>query len=80
MIGKCSRSVAYEITPDFDAGLKIAESLFGEIAARTSDGIGVTRASYGESEQIAHDIVTSQAEDLGLEVDRDAALNSYRRA
>ena len=75
-----TRSVAYEITPDFDAGLKIAEYLFGEIAARTSDGIGVTRASYGESEQIAHDIVTSQAEDLGLEVDRDAALNSYMTA
>ena len=49
--------------------------LFSIIGQTTSDGVGITRASYGEGEQIAHDIVADEARALGLDVATDAALN-----
>ncbi len=61
----------------FEAAIAHAADLFAEIGDRTSDGVGVTRASYGEGEQLAHDKIASEAEALGLEIARDAALNLY---
>ena len=58
-----------------EAGLSLARSLFETVGSRTFDGVGFTRAAYGEGEQIAHDIVASAARDLGLGVDVDPALN-----
>lgn len=55
----------------------LAERFFDAMQAVSFDGIGITRASYGPGEQAAHDIFTELARELGLEVRRDAALNTY---
>lgn len=61
-----------------DESMAIAQRLFDDLAARTADpGGGVTRASYGEGEQIAYDMVAACARDIGLEVSGDAAGNAY---
>lgn len=52
-----------------------AASVFDTLRARTLDAPGVTRASYMEGEQLAHDIVAALARDLGLDVSVDAAGN-----
>ena len=59
------------ITPDID----LAERLFAELHAATFDGVGITRAAYGEGERIAHAIVRREAEAIGLECAVDAAGN-----
>lgn len=59
--------------PDF----ALADQLFSTLADHTSDGVGITRDSYGKGEQFAHDLVAAVARDLGLEIRRDAALNLY---
>lgn len=59
--------------PDID----LAERLFRVLRARSLDSPGVTRASYGPGEQMAHDLVAAEARDLGLEVAIDAAGNLY---
>ena len=61
----------------FAKSLSLAESLFTDIGERTHDGVGITRATYGEGEQIAHDRVAAEARTLGLEVTTDAAANLY---
>lgn len=58
-----------------NVGLRLAADLFTEIGQRTFDGVGVTRAAYGEGEQLAHDLVAQAARDLDLQVQIDAALN-----
>lgn len=57
------------------AGVAFAARLFDTIGEATFDGIGYTRASYGEDEQCAHDMVAEAALGLGLDVRKDAALN-----
>ncbi len=61
----------------FAESLALAEKLFTEIGGLTHDGVGITRATYGEGEQIAHDRVAAEARALGLEVATDAAANLY---
>ena len=56
-------------------GLRLASDLFTEIGQRTFDGIGVTRAAYGEGEQLAHDVVAQTARQLELQIEIDSALN-----
>jgi N-carbamoyl-L-amino-acid hydrolase len=53
----------------------IAATLLGELAQKTRDKIGITRASYGEGEQIAYDLLAKAGRDLGFEVSRDHAAN-----
>jgi N-carbamoyl-L-amino-acid hydrolase len=53
----------------------IAGTLLGELAQKTRDKIGITRASYGEGEQIAFDLLAKAGRDLGFEVSRDHAAN-----
>ena len=55
----------------------LAERLFEELRQRTGTERGITRASYGLGEQVAHDIVRREAELLGLAVETDAAANLY---
>ena len=43
----------------------LAEELFDALRAKTSDGIGITRASYGDGESKALDIIESKARALG---------------
>lgn len=61
------------VAPD----VALAERLFDELRRRTSASRGVSRASYGLGEQIAHDIVRREAERLGLDVVADAAANLH---
>jgi N-carbamoyl-L-amino-acid hydrolase len=60
-------------TPD----LSLAERLFRTLRERSADEPGVTRASYGPGEQMAHDLVTVTARELDLEVATDDAGNLY---
>lgn len=59
--------------PDF----QLARELFDTLDAKTRDGRGITRASYGEGEQFAHDLMASTARTAGLDVSNDAAGNLY---
>lgn len=60
------------------AARPFAERLFRQLAEHTRDSRGgITRPSYGEGEQWAHDFLAEQARAMSLEVARDAALNTY---
>jgi N-carbamoyl-L-amino-acid hydrolase len=59
------------------ADTSLAERLFRTLRERSLDTPGVTRASYGPGEQMAHDLVRAESESLGLEVATDAAGNLY---
>jgi len=54
-----------------------ADAFLAELRRRTADPPGVSRASYGEGEQLAHDMARAWAEELGLEIARDFAGNLY---
>jgi beta-ureidopropionase / N-carbamoyl-L-amino-acid hydrolase len=54
-----------------------AESLFAELAEKTSDPPGVTRDSYGAGEQTAHEICAATAREMDLDVWTDDAGNLY---
>ena len=53
----------------------IAERLFEEVRVATFDGVGITRASYGEGEERAMAIVERYAREAGLIAERDAGQN-----
>ena len=55
----------------------LAERFFDALHQASFDGVGITRASYGEGEQKAHEIFAELARELGLAVSRDAAVNTY---
>ncbi|AMY71064.1 hydantoinase/carbamoylase family amidase [Frigidibacter mobilis] len=55
----------------------LATRLFAELRMRTGGPRGITRASYGLGEQIAHDMVRREARRLGLESRIDAGCNLY---
>jgi N-carbamoyl-L-amino-acid hydrolase len=59
------------VAPDID----LAARLFDELRARTGHAGGITRASYGEGEELAHAMVRREAEALGLQLRVDAGLN-----
>ena len=54
-----------------------AAEVFERLRAASADERGVTRASYGEGEQAAHKLMAELAREMGLEVHRDAAANTY---
>ena len=66
-----------EFVDAVDASMPIAERLFDDLARKTADGVGVTRGSYGEGEQIAHDLLEDAAKALELEIEKDPAGNLY---
>lgn len=53
----------------------LAVELFDALRAQTSDGLGISRDSYGPRETIGLDIVDSKARQLGLQTERDAGAN-----
>ncbi len=59
------------LTPD----IGLAARLFAALHDATFDGVGITRAAYGEGERAAHAIVRTAAEAMGLEIAVDAAGN-----
>lgn len=54
-----------------------AEAFLAELRRKTTDSPGVTRASYGEGEQVAHEMARAWAGELGLAIDTDVAGNLY---
>lgn len=67
------RVVGEEPRPD----IELAERLFDALRATTGGTQGITRASYGHGEAIAHRLIADEAERLGLAVRRDPALNLF---
>ena len=57
------------------ADLKLAASLFDSLSAATRQGRGIVRDSYGQGEQAAHDIASTAARAIGLEIALDAIGN-----
>jgi len=51
------------------------QGLFNRLAVLTGDGVGITRASYSETESLALDLIESEARACGLAVERDAGAN-----
>jgi N-carbamoyl-L-amino-acid hydrolase len=51
------------------------ESLFERLRAATSDGVGISRESYGSGESIALDIIEAEACAAGLICERDGGAN-----
>jgi len=60
-----------------EAAIPFAEDLFRRLRERTRDTVGVTRAAYGEGEQIAHELIAEAAGGLDLEIQTDCAGNLY---
>src|SRR3546814_11424497 len=59
--------------PDID----LAARLFSDLHDATFTGPGVTRASYGLGENMAHEIARKAAQEIGLEAATDEAGNPY---
>jgi N-carbamoyl-L-amino-acid hydrolase len=54
---------------------ELAAELFDALRSAGSDGVGITRASYGAGESAALDIIDAKARALGLLTERDAGAN-----
>lgn len=59
------------------ADMALAARLFDILGANTKDSAGFTRASYGDGEQFAYDLMAKAAHEAGLLVDSDVAGNMY---
>lgn len=55
----------------------VVEKLFEQIDRASRDEPGITRAPYGPDETFAHEVMSAHAAELGLELRRDAAANTY---
>ena len=60
-----------------DASMPLAQALFDEVRAGTSDEVGVSREPYSAREQVAVDVLTRVAHDLDLENRSDPFGNVY---
>lgn len=69
----CASSLAQGI----EAEEALAAQLFDTLRERSRSTLGVTRASFGEGEQMAHDLMAELGDRLGLEKRVDAAGNLY---
>jgi N-carbamoyl-L-amino-acid hydrolase len=58
-------------------GIDTAKRLFTELARQTADAPGVTRASFGSGESLAHNMIIAEAQRIGLEHVVDAIGNLY---
>ncbi|WP_454683462.1 Zn-dependent hydrolase [Ancylobacter moscoviensis] len=59
------------------AAIALAGRLFEELRLHTTDEPGITRAAYGEGEELAHALVRRAGLELGLHEAVDAAGNLY---
>jgi N-carbamoyl-L-amino-acid hydrolase len=66
-----------EIAEAVERLLPMAERFFAELAQRTRDGEGVTRAAWSAEDQIAIDMLAAAGRKFGLEVAHDPAGNVY---
>jgi N-carbamoyl-L-amino-acid hydrolase len=53
----------------------LALALFDRLRAATTDGVGISRESYGAGESAALDIIEAEARAYGLATERDAGAN-----
>ena len=58
-----------------DTDSSLAQRLFDKLRDATSDGVGISRESYGPAESTALDIVAAEAQAQGLATERDAGAN-----
>jgi len=63
--------------PNLSPDIALAERFLADLAARTHDGVGVTREAYGPGERAAHDLLRSYAADIGLALATDHVGNLY---
>ena len=56
---------------------RLAVSLFDALRNNTTKGNGIFRDAYGHGENFAHRMMAQTARDLGLQVEHDAAANTY---
>ena len=59
------------------ADAELAASLYSDLRSGSSDPPGVTRASFGAGERMAHALVRGLAERMQLEISTDFAGNLY---
>jgi hypothetical protein len=67
-----------DLHSDLEAETTLAGQWFDHLRAHSKSRLGVTRASYGEGEQMAHDLMQAIGHTLGLEQRIDAAGISIR--
>ena len=65
------------MTPFEARDATLADALFTHLRSESLDPPGVTRASYGAGERMAHALARATAEQLGLEITTDFAGNLY---
>lgn len=66
-----------DLHSDLDPETALAGRWFEHLRTHSRGRLGVTRASYGEGEQMAHDLMQGIGQTLGLERRIDAAGNLY---
>jgi beta-ureidopropionase / N-carbamoyl-L-amino-acid hydrolase len=66
-----------DLHSDLEAETIMAGQWFDHLRTHSKSRLGVTRASYGEGEQMAHDFMQAIGQKLGLEKRIDAAGNLY---
>src|SRR5258707_13764585 len=65
------------LSSDLGPEATLAGQWFDHLRQHSKSRLGVTRASYGDGEQMAHDLMRRIARDLALEQRLDAAGNLY---
>lgn len=70
-------SMGAVLSADLQAETALAAELFDALRSGSRSALGVTRASYGEGEQMAHDLMRDLGRRLALEERIDAAGNLY---
>src|ERR1043166_211802 len=71
------KTLLKELPRAVDAAMEVAQTLFPDPRKNTAEPIGGTRAPYGPGEQYAHKLLAETARSLDLEVEVDAAGNTY---
>lgn len=72
-------TLAERIDAEASTRAQDAATWFETLRNATADGPGVTRASYQQGEQTAHDLMTQHARNIGLQVSTDAIGNLIMR-
>lgn len=70
-------ALARAVAGAVERALPLAERFFSDLAQRTRDGAGVTRAAWSRQDQIGIDMLAAAGRELGLEVEHDPAGNIY---
>ena len=55
-----------ELLKAVERHIPLAENLFRKLREKTMDAVGITRISYGEGEQAAHELMAETARSIDL--------------